>query len=69
MKSQFEHKQEYFGNAYKAGLTFQHNISGVWVDADPTSDPSISPRLFPENWRVKEHVYNPEDEAHEGEQG
>lgn len=65
MKSQYEHKQDYLGNAYKAGLTLQHNMSGDWVDADPTSDPSISPRLFPENWRVKEHVYNSEYEAHE----
>ena len=68
MKSQFEHKEQYLGYAYKAGLTLQHNIYGVWVDTDPTSDPSISPRLFPEHWRVKEHVYDPDAEAHKGEQ-
>ena len=55
MKSQSEHRQDYFANAYKAGLTFQHNISGEWVDANPKDDPSIAPNIFPEHWRVKEH--------------
>ena len=63
MKSQFEHRQDYFANAYKAGLTFQHNLSGDWVDADPKADPSIAPSIFPEYWRVKEHVYEPDIEA------
>ena len=66
MKTQREHRQDYLGYAYKAGLTLQHNMSGDWVDADPTSDPSISPKLFPKNWRVKEHVYEPEAELTKG---